>query len=81
MCFKRPSRCSRSVSVRWRDPAHGLDSGPDADLFERAVFDGGADDIHIAAGVGVVFNHVQFDVGFDLSDTADLLSVSIVYRF
>ena len=65
----------------WRDPAHGLDSGPDADLFERAVFGGGADDIHFAGGVGVVFNHVQFDFGFDLSDTADLVSVSVVYRF
>ena len=65
----------------WRDPAHGLDSGPDADVFERAVFDGGAADIHVAAGVGVVFSHIQFDFGLDLSDTADLLSLSIVYRF
>ncbi len=65
----------------WRDPAHSLDSGPDADVFERAVFDGGAAGIHVTAGVGVVFSHVQFDFGFDLSDTADLLSLSIVYRF
>ena len=65
----------------WRDPAHGIDSGPEADVFEQAIFNGGDDQIHLSGGVGLVLSKFQFDVGFDLSDTRDLLSFSLVFRF
>lgn len=74
----------RIVAVRfgaWRDPAHGLDAGSTADPFEQVVFDGGTSSIHIAGGAGIVLKNVQLDFGIDLSDTADLPSLSIVYRF
>ena len=72
------------VAVRggaWRDPAHGFGSGPDADFFERAILDGGTAEVHVSGGAGIVFNKIQLDFGFDLSDTADLISLSLVYRF
>ena len=65
----------------WRDPAHGLDSGPEADLFERTIFTGGDDQTHLSGGAGLVLDKVQLDFGFDLSDRIDLRSLSIVYRF
>jgi hypothetical protein len=65
----------------WRNPAHSLDSGPQADPFERSIFNGGDDQFHFSGGAGVVLSKVQFDFGFDLSKTADQLSFSFVYRF
>lgn len=65
----------------WHDPAHSLGSGPSADLFEAAIFTRGDDEIHAAAGLGLVFGDFQLDFGVDLSDTADLASLSFVYRF
>jgi hypothetical protein len=65
----------------WRDPAHGLGSGQEADDFERAIFTGGSNEIHVATGVGLVFRKVQLDFGVDVSDSAFQASASIVYRF
>lgn len=65
----------------WRDPAHRLDSGPAADVFERAIFAGGDDQVHLAGGVGVVFDKMQLDFGVDLAKTSDLVSLTLVYRF
>jgi long-subunit fatty acid transport protein len=65
----------------WHDPAHRLGSGPEADVFERAVFDGGEDQLHVSGGAGVVFDRVQLDFGFDLAKTTDQISVTVVYRF
>jgi len=65
----------------WHDPAHSLGSGPSADLFESAIFQSGDDEVHATGGLGVVFGDFQLDLGVDLSDTADLVSLSFVYRF
>lgn len=65
----------------WHDPAHSVGSGPDADIFEAAIFQAGNDEIHLTAGFGVVFERFQIDVGADISDLADVYSLSIVYRF
>ncbi|HMB52034.1 MAG TPA: outer membrane protein transport protein [Thermoanaerobaculia bacterium] len=65
----------------WHDPAHSLGSGPTADVFESAIFQTGDDEIHATAGLGVVFGDFQLDLGADLSDTADVVSLSFVYRF
>ncbi len=65
----------------WRDPAHRVIAGKDADVFERAVFEPGKDEFHLTGGLGVVFDRFQVDLGADLSDLARLFSLSLVYRF
>ncbi len=49
----------------WRDPAHGFDSGPAADVFEQTIFNGGDDEIHFSGGVGLVLSKFQFDLGLE----------------
>lgn len=65
----------------WLDPGHSVGPGPDADFFERAILSGGDDEIHLAGGVGLVLERFQIDLAADLSDIADLASLSLVYRF
>lgn len=65
----------------WRDPAHQVIAGPDADIFEKAVFQAGKDEIHFTGGIGLVLGKFQVDLGIDHSDLADLSSLSLVYRF
>jgi long-subunit fatty acid transport protein len=65
----------------WRDPAHRVVAGPNADLFERAIFQAGDDQMHFTGGLGLVFDRFQVDLGADLSEVADLGSLSLVYRF
>ncbi len=65
----------------WQDPAHRVVAGPDADIFEKAVFRAGEDEIHFTGGVGLVFERFQVDFGADVSDLVDLASLSLVYRF
>lgn len=72
------------VAVRlgaWLDPAHRVAPGADADAFERAVFRPGDDELHLSGGVGVAFERFQFDLGVDHAEAADLVSLSLVYRF
>ena len=65
----------------WFDPAHGLGPGPDADPVEAAIFNGGEDQVHLTGGLGMAFRTFQLDLGFDLSDSVDSYSLSLVYRF
>lgn len=65
----------------WLDPAHSVGSGSQAGPFERAIFPGGDDEIHIVGGVGLAFDRFQIDLGADLSQNLDSLSLSLVYRF
>lgn len=65
----------------WYDPAHTLGSGPSADIFESAIFQNGDDEIHVAAGLGVVMGDFQLDLGVDVSDTSEIAALSFVYRF
>ena len=67
----------------WFDPAHGLDSGrgEDVDIFERTIYTGGDDQWHLSGGLGLVFKKFQFDMGVDIADTIDQVSLSAVYRF
>ena len=41
----------------------------------------GDDKLHFAAGLGVAFKRMQLDLGVDLSDLLDTVSLSTVYRF
>ena len=65
----------------WRDPAHRVGAGSGADQFERAVFQPGDDEWHLTAGLGIVFDRFQVDLGADFSDLGEIVSASAVYRF
>ena len=68
------TKCSRSRFGVWRDPAHGLGSGPDADAVRARCLRWRPSPSFTSPAVrGVVFRHVQLDFGFDLSDTTDLV--------
>ncbi len=78
-------RAKPLVAVRlgaWLDPDHRIHiAGEERELFDRAVFQPGDDEIHIAAGVGVVFPRFQLDIAVDLSDRVDTASLSAIYHF
>jgi long-subunit fatty acid transport protein len=65
----------------WLDPAHRVIAGPNADEFERAVFQAGDDEVHVAGGLGLALDKLQVDLAVDVSDLAELVSLSLVYRF
>jgi hypothetical protein len=53
-----------------------------ADVFQRAWFPGGKDQIHFTGGMGIVFNeHFQIDTASNISENNTQFSVSAVYRF
>ena len=72
-----------AIAIRggfWHDPDHRIrytgEFSPDTVLFPA-----GDDEEHVTFGGGVVFEKVQFDVGFDRSETVKTFSVSAVLRF
>lgn len=71
------------LSIRagaWRDPDHKLRfTGHDAAL--RARFRPGSDDVHLAAGLGIVIGRFQLDAAYDHGDVIDTASLSGVCRF
>jgi long-chain fatty acid transport protein len=72
-----------AIAIRggfWHDPDHRIrysgPFGPDTVLFPE-----GESEMHYTGGAGIVFEKVQFDVGFDRSETVKTFSVSAVLRF
>ncbi len=65
----------------WLDPDHRLRARADADPFIRAVRQPGEDELHFAAGAGVVFRTLQLDFAVDFSDLIDTASLSAIYSF
>ncbi len=63
------------------EPAHDLEyKGPSQ--LQRELFDGGDDRYHFTFGVGtVLFNHLQIDVGADITDESQNVGLSMVYQF
>ena len=68
----------RRLLVRPRSP-HPL-RGPVPARDTRAL-PAGDSEMHFTGGGGIVFEKVQFDVGFDRSETVKTFSVSAVLRF
>lgn len=71
------------IAVRigaWLDPDHQLRTTTD-DPFLRALLPRGDDEMHYAAGLGLAFQSFQIDVGVDLADRVDTVSVSAIYSF
>lgn len=72
-----------AVAVRlgaWLDPDHRLQA-TQGDVLFRALLPPGDDELHLAAGVGLVFEEFQIDLAVDVSDPVDTAAVSAVYRF
>ena len=63
----------------WHDPDHQLRN--DSSQFSRAELPGGSDELHLAAGFGVVLDKVQIDLGVDVSRLRDTASISAIYSF
>lgn len=63
------------------EPAHDLEytgSGP----IQRNLFDGGDDLFHFTVGTGAVFyNHFQVDIGADINEEGQNVTLSMVYQF
>lgn len=64
----------------WWDPDHQLRATAD-DLILQALVRGGDDEMHYAAGFGVVMQSFQIDLGVDFSDRVDTVSLSAIYSF
>ena len=70
----------------WESPAHKIffdgEPGPDGDTRAQSIqFRGGDDELHVAAGIGIVFASFQIDGAADFSDAIDTVSLSAVVRF
>ncbi len=68
----------------WLDPDHRLrfEGTPVLDeLLDAALFQRGEDEIHWSAGVGLVFRRFQVDLGIDISDLVNTVSLSTIYGF
>lgn len=77
------SNATPLVAVRlgtWLDPDHRIRYRGD-DYVARAVLQPGSDELHVAAGLGIVFKRVQLDVGVDVSELVDTVSISTIYTF
>jgi long-subunit fatty acid transport protein len=65
----------------WYDPDHRLRATEDANEVVTALRPPGEDEIHFAAGVGLVFKKVQLDLGADFSERVDTVSLSLIFKF
>lgn len=71
------------IAVRigaWLDPDHQLRTTTD-DPFLLALLPRGDDEMHYAAGLGLAFQSFQIDLGVDLAERVDTVSVSAIYSF
>lgn len=64
----------------WRDPNHQVQSDRDNVIIQALVGEGEAQ-LHYAVGFGAAFERFQVDLGIDLSDRQDMLSVSGIYSW
>lgn len=72
------------IAVRagvWLDPDHRLRVEGTEDFLDRALFRRGSDETHWSVGIGFVFPRFQLDLGIDVSDLVDTLSLSTIYGF
>jgi len=64
----------------WHDPDHRFRYLGD-DPFSEALYRQGEDILHVTVGVGIAFKRFQIDLGADLSQNADVISLSAIYSF
>ncbi len=63
----------------WLEPDHRIRYTGD-EIFSHALRQPGDDELHVAAGLGLVFARFQLDLGVDLAERVDTVSLSTVYR-
>jgi long-subunit fatty acid transport protein len=71
------------VAVRlgaWHDPDHQFRNESGGPFFQAENVPG-ADELHLAAGVGAALGNLQIDLGLDLSERRDTASMSVIYNF
>jgi long-subunit fatty acid transport protein len=64
----------------WVDPDHRVREVTQ-NAFNRAIFQGGQDELHVALGFGLAFSRFQLDVGGDFSEVVNTFSVSGIVSF
>lgn len=62
-------------------PDHQVRNETDASPFIQAELLPGEEELHAAAGFGVVFDQLQIDVRVDLSERRDTAFLSAIYSF
>jgi long-subunit fatty acid transport protein len=69
----------------WRDPDHRFrflgGDDPYDDPFNYAIYRQGEDLLHVTAGVGIAFERFQIDLGADLSQESDVVTLSAIFSF
>ncbi len=65
----------------WLDPNHRPSFTTESSALERTLRPPAADEVHYALGFGLAFESFQIDLGVDLSDLVDTVSVSAIYGF
>jgi len=64
----------------WHEPDHQLRASSD-DPLARALLPRGEDEVHYTAGLGVSMQNFQVDLGVDLADRVDTVSLSAIFNF
>lgn len=64
----------------WLDPNHQVRSSFDDPILLRLLGSGG-DEMHFAFGLGVAFESFQVDLGVDIADRQDSISISGIYSW
>jgi len=76
-------RSSTPVALRagaWHDPDHQI-RYEGQDPFLQSRFQEGDDEVHVTGGIGIGSERFQADLGADLSDRGDIVSLSAIFRF
>ena len=76
-------RTKTPVAMRfgaWRDPDHRF-RFEGRSIVDRAVLRAGADELHLAVGLGLAFERYQLDLAADFSDEVNTLALSAIYAF
>jgi long-subunit fatty acid transport protein len=71
------------VAVRvgaWLEPDHQMRATSD-DPLTRALLPGGEDELHYTAGLGIALQNFQVDLGVDIGDRLNVVSLSAIYSF
>jgi hypothetical protein len=71
------------IAVRlgtWLDPDHQMRAVSE-NPFALAQLPRGEDEMHFTAGLGIAMQHFQIDLGVDLADRTDTVSLSAIYNF
>jgi hypothetical protein len=64
----------------WLDPDHRIRYAG-SNYIAQAVLQPGSDELHVSLGLGLAYERFQLDLGIDLADVVDTLSLSTIFTF